>query len=160
MHTEHGVDMQLEHNTGMHLNLRAFRKARGLNQEAMAEAMGVEQSNISRFENGKTHPSLETLYRAADYFECSVKEFFNPTEPDTPHQPRAVEGPSEIRVEKVEVVVTPDVVHLDISGDGRSAKAVMSAGQAALLGPRLSRAAQIADGQPAEPLLPSATSSS
>lgn len=150
--------MQLAHNAEMHLNLRAFRRARGLNQEAMAEAMGVEQSNISRFENGKTHPSLETLYRAADYFQCSVREFFNPTESDDPHQQPVDEGLAEIRVEKVEVVATPNAVHLDIFGDGRKAKAVMSAGQAALLGPRLSRAAQSADGQPIEPLLPSASS--
>ena len=152
--------MRLAHNGKMHLNLKAFRRARGLNQEAMAEAMGVEQSNISRFENGKTYPSLETLYRAADHFQCSVREFFNPMESDGLDQQPAVEGLHEILVEKVEVVATSNAVHLDISGDARTAKVVMSAGQAALLGPRLSRAALVADGQPVEPLFPSASSQS
>ena len=89
--------MQAMHSDAMHLNLKAFRRSRGLTQDDMAEAMGVEQSNISRFESGKVQPSLVTLYTAADHFGCSVADFFNPvTEASAPPQGKASGVPETV----------------------------------------------------------------
>ena len=41
------------------------RKAAGLTQKQLAEKMGPAQSNISRFENGNSNPSLEFLQKMA-----------------------------------------------------------------------------------------------
>lgn len=41
--------------------LREVRKERGLTQEQIAEALGVSQKSILRWENGKTMPDYSLL---------------------------------------------------------------------------------------------------
>ena len=38
----------------------------GLTQKELSELSSVPQANISRFENGKTHPSIDVLKKLAD----------------------------------------------------------------------------------------------
>ena len=45
--------------------LIALRKARGLTQQAMADAVGVHVNQIKRYESGVTQPSLEGLKKLA-----------------------------------------------------------------------------------------------
>lgn len=45
--------------------LIALRKARGLSQQAMADAVGVHVNQIKRYEAGATQPSLEGLKKLA-----------------------------------------------------------------------------------------------
>ena len=58
----------------IHLNetIRAQRKARGLTQEQLAEAMGVSIGAVSKWESGLSNPDLALLPELADFFECSV----------------------------------------------------------------------------------------
>lgn len=58
----------------IHLNesIRAQRKARGLTQEQLAEAMGVSIGAVSKWESGQSNPDLTLLPELADFFECSV----------------------------------------------------------------------------------------
>ena len=39
--------------------LKTFRKSQGLTQNEFADKLGIERSNISRYENGDTLPSIE-----------------------------------------------------------------------------------------------------
>lgn len=62
----------LRHRVGV--KLKAIRKARGLSQAELAFALDCEDTLISRYELGKTTPSLEQIYRLATALDCSVGE--------------------------------------------------------------------------------------
>lgn len=49
------------------------RDTDGLTQKALAEKMGTKQSAISRFESGRTNPTLDFLYRLADALGAKLK---------------------------------------------------------------------------------------
>lgn len=42
-------------------NIKKARKAAGVTQKGLAEALGVYQKDISRWENGERTPSVEAL---------------------------------------------------------------------------------------------------
>lgn len=56
----------------IHQNIRDLRKARGLTQEQLAEAMGVSTASVSKWENGQCAPDLAVLTAIADFFQISV----------------------------------------------------------------------------------------
>jgi len=59
--------------------LRELRKARGINQADLAEALEVSRQTIIALEAEKYDPSLPMAYRIAAYFEVPVEGlFFNP----------------------------------------------------------------------------------
>ena len=51
--------------------LKKARKEQQVTQAALAERVGTQKSNISRFESGKYNPSLDFLIKVAD---CLGKE--------------------------------------------------------------------------------------
>ena len=53
-------------------NIRAYRKARKITQEQLAEAMNVTLSAVSKWETGVTIPDLGTVIALADFFAVSV----------------------------------------------------------------------------------------
>ena len=55
-------------------NIKAMRRALGLNQEELAEKMGLTQANISRIEASVRGPSAETLIAIAGALGCDVRE--------------------------------------------------------------------------------------
>ena len=55
------------------VNIKAFRKARGLSQRNM-EAFGFDLRNYQRLEAGKHSPSLYTLHKLALAFRVDVSE--------------------------------------------------------------------------------------
>lgn len=59
--------------------LRVFRKARGLSQLELADAVEVTRQSINAMEAEKYDPSLPMAYRLAAYFDVPVEElFYNP----------------------------------------------------------------------------------
>lgn len=54
--------------------IRKLREKKGLTQEALADAVGMMRSNISRIEAGKHHPTLDTLERIAKALKVPVAE--------------------------------------------------------------------------------------
>ena len=52
--------------------LRALRKARGMTLKEVAERVGVAESTVSQYENGKRDPDFETLLKLAELFDVSV----------------------------------------------------------------------------------------
>jgi len=56
------------------------RKNSGLTQKQLAERTGINQSDISRLENGEANPSLKTLKRLADATNTKLKIEFLPAE--------------------------------------------------------------------------------
>ena len=53
-------------------NLRKLRKQRGLTQIALQMQLGIEQSLLSKFENGDRIPPTETLLSLADFYGVSI----------------------------------------------------------------------------------------
>lgn len=59
--------------------LRDLRKARGLNQAGLADALDISRQTVIAVEADKYDPSLPMAYRMAAFFEVPVEElFFNP----------------------------------------------------------------------------------
>ena len=56
--------------------IEEIRKARGVNQEELAKALGVSRQTISSLENGRYNPSIELAYRLSKYFGMTIEEVF------------------------------------------------------------------------------------
>lgn len=53
-------------------NLRILRESANISQKQLADAVGVSQQSINKYENHKIEPDIETLIRISDYFNTSV----------------------------------------------------------------------------------------
>ncbi len=58
-------------------NLRTLRLTRGLTQPALAEKAGIEQSYLSKLENGRSRPSEDVLGRLAQALEVKLETLQN-----------------------------------------------------------------------------------
>lgn len=56
--------------------IEEIRKARGVNQEELAKALGVSRQTISSLENGRYNPSIELAYKLSKYFGMLIEEVF------------------------------------------------------------------------------------
>lgn len=56
------------------MNLKQLRKAKKLTQKQLAEQIGVTESSINQYENGKKRPKYETLLLLGDALDCSVSD--------------------------------------------------------------------------------------
>ncbi len=52
--------------------LKDLRTERGLNQSALAEALGTTQRKVSYWETGQVEPDLAALWKIAEYFGVSA----------------------------------------------------------------------------------------
>lgn len=57
--------------------IEALRKARGIRQEDLAQALGVSRQTIISLEKGKYNPSLALALRLARYFAMPVEDIFD-----------------------------------------------------------------------------------
>lgn len=53
-------------------NLKRLREESGVSQKALAEAIGVSQQSINKYENHNIEPDIGTMVRIADFFDTSV----------------------------------------------------------------------------------------
>ena len=60
--------------------LEELRKARGIKQEELAEALEVSRQTIGSLENGRYNPSLKLAMDIAKVFHATVEELFQFTE--------------------------------------------------------------------------------
>ena len=61
--------------------VRAYREAKGLRQEQLADAIGVCRKTISQMETSEGHnTTLEIAYRLAVFFGTTVEEIFPPAD--------------------------------------------------------------------------------
>ena len=56
--------------------IEEIRKARGMNQEELAKALGVSRQTISSLETGRYTPSIEMAYKLSKYFGMTIEEVF------------------------------------------------------------------------------------
>lgn len=58
------------------MEIKAVRKQKGITQQRLSDVSGIDQSSISRMENGKQSISLNNLYLIADALEVSIESLF------------------------------------------------------------------------------------
>lgn len=63
--------------------LRMLRGTVSLSQAKLAQALGLKQSAVNRYENDQSDPPYETLLRYAEFFDVSMDYIFGRT--DDPH---------------------------------------------------------------------------
>jgi transcriptional regulator with XRE-family HTH domain len=56
--------------------IRATRLEKGLTMRAVADAIGMEENNYSRFERGKTNPTLKSLFKICQFLEINIQDLF------------------------------------------------------------------------------------
>ena len=56
--------------------LEELRKAHGLRQEELADALEVSRQTIGSLENGRYNPSILLAFKIARYFGLSIEEIF------------------------------------------------------------------------------------
>ncbi len=56
--------------------LEELRRARGLRQEELADALEVSHQTIGSLENGRYNPSILLAFKIARYFGMSIEEIF------------------------------------------------------------------------------------
>ena len=65
----------------MENNIRSLRKAAGLTQEDLAQALGVTRQTINVIENEKYDPTLGLAMRLARFLNTPVEDIFRLPEP-------------------------------------------------------------------------------
>ena len=56
--------------------LRELRRAKGISQEAFAEACGLHRTHMSLLERGRINATITTLHHVAKALGMSLSEFF------------------------------------------------------------------------------------
>ena len=60
--------------------LHQLRKQKGITQEALAEALYVSRTAVSKWESGRGYPSIDSLKAIAEFFSVTVDELLSPGE--------------------------------------------------------------------------------
>lgn len=67
-------------------NLRALREYHGISQQKLADAIGISQQSVNKYENHQTQPDIVTLIQIADFFHTSVDYLIGHTEAQAEHE--------------------------------------------------------------------------
>lgn len=70
------------------INLKKLREEKNISQAKLAAALGVRQSTVAMWENGKNKPEHNTLIKIADYFNVSTDQLLNRKEPAEENNPK------------------------------------------------------------------------
>ncbi len=108
--------------------LRELRKQRGLSMRELGDALGLSESTVSLYENGRRRPSHELLCRLADFFGVSVdylleRDIFSPPRRMLPVYGAIRAGRPDLANEEIEgwhaadVEESDDCFYLRVQGD-------------------------------------------
>lgn len=62
--------------TNLGIRIRLLRRARGLSQEKLAEAIGLHPTHLRRIEHGRTNSSLRLLWAIARALGTTLPDIF------------------------------------------------------------------------------------
>ena len=63
-----------------HEKLQELRKARGLTQEELADALFVSRTAVSKWESGRGYPSIDSLKELSRFFSVTIDQLICPEE--------------------------------------------------------------------------------
>lgn len=58
------------------LNIRGLRKSKGLTQQTLAEACGLDEKQIGFLEQGRRSPNFKTILALQKGLGCKLKDLF------------------------------------------------------------------------------------
>lgn len=67
-------------------NLKYLRESHGISQQKLADAIGISQQSVNKYENHQTQPDIVTLIQMADFFHTSVDFLIGHTEAQAEHE--------------------------------------------------------------------------
>ena len=53
-------------------NLKYLREKKGISQLQLAQALGITQQSVNKYENQTTEPDIDMLINMADFFDTSI----------------------------------------------------------------------------------------
>lgn len=59
------------------LRIKFFRERTGLTRAQLADRLGVDSSTVCKWESGDNRPTVDTLFRLAEFFHCPVDDLFD-----------------------------------------------------------------------------------
>lgn len=90
--------------------LKILRKNKGLTQKELSEKIGVTEQAVSKWERGKSYPSIDVIQAMTNILDCSPNDLFGYTEGE-----KNFNSINMLRLtDKVEAGITPDVILLEI----------------------------------------------
>ena len=69
-------ELSVNGDDAMKNRLEELRKARGVKQDELAEALEVSRQTIGSLENGRYNPSILLAFKIARYFGLPIEEIF------------------------------------------------------------------------------------
>jgi transcriptional regulator with XRE-family HTH domain len=72
-----GLNTDKELLVGVGKQIRVIRKKQGMALKDLAQAVGMEPSNLSVIENGKSNPQLLTYVKIAAALNCTMGDLFD-----------------------------------------------------------------------------------
>ena len=78
----------------MPCNLKKLRADNGISQQQLADAIGLSQTSIWKYENQTGEPTLDTLMKLANYFGVSVDYLIGYSPEPNPYLPKRAAEPS------------------------------------------------------------------
>jgi transcriptional regulator with XRE-family HTH domain len=76
--------------------IRQIRKQKGLTQDQVAEAAGIDSKSLSRIECNRFNPAIDTLQALAVALDVGIKDFFD----------QDAESPRALRAFLLELIAT------------------------------------------------------
>jgi transcriptional regulator with XRE-family HTH domain len=64
--------------TEITINIRKYRKRKGLSQNNLAEKLNVTRQTVSSWENGKTYPDLDMIVRLSEVLDTDPNHLLYP----------------------------------------------------------------------------------
>lgn len=72
----------------MNNRIRQLRKAKGITMKQLGVIVGVAESTISQYENGKRQPDFATLLKLSNYFSVTIGYILGAEEKNAPVAPK------------------------------------------------------------------------
>ncbi|SHI18675.1 Helix-turn-helix [Sporobacter termitidis DSM 10068] len=57
--------------------LKEARSARGYEQKYVAARIGISESKLGHYENGRAEPDIDTLHKLSKFYDASLDEWLN-----------------------------------------------------------------------------------
>lgn len=71
---------------GKRLSFKKVRERSGLSQNQIATALNIDQSTVSLWESGKTHPRAKLLPTLAKMLDCTIDDLLSGEDESPPHE--------------------------------------------------------------------------
>ena len=65
------------------MSFKKMRKASGLSQYEVADALGIKQASVCQWETGKTAPTARLLPKVAKLYGCTIDELLREDEEES-----------------------------------------------------------------------------